>query len=213
VLSRLSRVSGIRQHSLSLGLRVFKYSTRVGPITPKQRRPLSLPDNPMIDAVDRGIIERVWADARATNQSIAERLSLSEASVRARINGLIKRNILRITCMRGVSVDERHVFAFLGLEVGGADIVEVAEQLARSPTTGFVGIVLGRYQIFATMLVSSPAELADFIANRVEPLRGVRKVHLTHAVKFLKYDDRWTLIVPGESPAAFPGGETGGIKG
>jgi Lrp/AsnC family transcriptional regulator for asnA, asnC and gidA len=194
VMTRLGRVAGVRQASVSLGLKVFKYATSVGPVLPRHRRLLQLPASSRIDELDHAIIERLWADARATNQEIARRLSISESGVRARIARLIDGNILRITAMRNAQVDPQHLFVFVGIETDGERTNEIGAQLAQLAATGFVGAVLGRYQIFAMALVGDAGELADLIGNRIERMRGVLKVHVAHAVQFVKYDHRWALI-------------------
>lgn len=194
VMTRLGRIAGVRHASVSLGLEVFKYATTVGPVLPRHHRLLPLPAGSRLDRVDRAIIERLWADARATNQEIAQRLSISEAGVRARIARLIEDNILRITAMRNAQVDAQHLFVFIGIETDGDWTNEVGAQLAQLEATGFVGAVLGRYQIFAMALVGDAAGLADLVGNRIERMRGVLKVHVAHAVQFVKYDHRWALI-------------------
>jgi len=195
VTRRLSRVAGIRSFALSLGLEMFKYTTVMGPLVARQQEPMRIAEGGPVDPTDKAIIEELWADARSTNQAIADRLGISESAVRARINALRQSNLIRITAMRNMRIDSGEVFASIGVEVEGRDIARVAAELAGLPDAGFVASVLGRYDILVMGLLGSAGELSKLLTSRIERLDGVRKVHTSQVMSFVKYDHHWTAIL------------------
>jgi Lrp/AsnC family transcriptional regulator, leucine-responsive regulatory protein len=197
VTGRLSRVAGIRSFALSLGLDMFKYTTVMGPLIRQQRpqQPMRIADGGPVDATDKAIIEELWSDARSTNQAIADRLGISESAVRARVNALRQGNLIRITAMRNMRIDSGEVFASIGVEVEGRDIARVAAELAGLPDAGFVASVLGRYDILVMGLMGSASELSKLLTSRIERLDGVRKVHTSQVMSFVKYDHHWSAIL------------------
>ena len=96
--------------------------------------------------------------------------------------------------MRNMRMESGSVFASIGVEVAGREVETVAAELAALPETGFVAIVLGRYDILVMGLLGNPGELERLLAERIEPLSGVSKVHTSQVLGFVKYDVRWTAL-------------------
>ncbi|MAC34771.1 MAG: hypothetical protein CME38_14385 [Haliea sp.] len=195
-LEYLSRIPGIRRHTLSLGLSILKYSTEMGPLVPgpPSGEMIAIPEGGAMDRLDREIVNRLWIDPRMTNQRVASELAISESAVRARLQSLRERNVVHITAMRNMRMESGSVFASIGVEVAGREVETVAAELAALPETGFVAIVLGRYDILVMGLLGNPGELERLLAERIEPLSGVSKVHTSQVLGFVKYDVRWTAL-------------------
>ena len=195
VSETLSSVPGIRSFQLSLCLQIYKYGTGAGPLLSRPNPPMELPVTGMMDDLDKAIVARLWADPRSTNQAIASSLGLSESAVRVRINTMRKRNLIRITAMKNMRIESGQMFASIGVEVAGRDIVAVARDLATLPDTGFVATVLGRYHILVMGLLGSARELNELLARRIERIAGVQKVYTSQVLSFVKYDTRWTALI------------------
>lgn len=195
VSERLSAVPGIRSFQLSLCLQICKYGMDAGPLVSRPNPPMRLPATRRIDDLDNAIVARLWADPRSTNQAIASALGLSESAVRVRINAMRKRKLVRITAMKNMRIESGQMFASIGVEVTGRDIVAVARELADLPDTGFVATVLGRYHILVMGLLGSARELNELLARRIERIAGVQKVYTSQVLSFVKYDTRWNALM------------------
>lgn len=195
VTERLSRIPGIRSTSISLGMQMFKYTTAMGPLLKAHWPSQPIPASGPLDRTDREIIWRLWQEPRATNQAVADDLGLSESAVRARIQALRERKIIRITAMRNMRIEQGQVFASIGVEVAGREVEAVAADLAALADTGFVATVLGRYDILVMGLLGSAHQLSQLLTSRIERLPGVRKVHTSQVLSFVKYDHHWTAIL------------------
>ncbi|MBK6288831.1 MAG: Lrp/AsnC family transcriptional regulator [Gammaproteobacteria bacterium] len=195
VTQDLARVRGIRSLQLSLGLQTLKYATVMGPLIDRPQIPMRFPENGRVDNMDKAIIERLWIDARSTNQTIADELGVSESAVRVRINAMHDRNLIRITAMRNMRVEHGEMFASIGVEVAGRSVDDVARDLAALSNVGFVATVLGRYHILVMGLLGSAHELSELLMRQIERMPGVSKVHTSQVLNFVKYDYYWTTVI------------------
>lgn len=50
---------------------------------------------PLVDAIDRALLEQLGADARITNQSLAERVGIAPSTALARVRALRERGVIR----------------------------------------------------------------------------------------------------------------------
>ena len=76
---------------------------------------------------------------------------------------------------------------------------------------GFVGLMLGRFDILAITMVRDTEHLAEFVHRNITGLPGVRRTESTLGVNFVKHDYRMARIVgqekvdqenrPGTGPA------------
>ncbi len=193
VKQELAAISGIRSCHPSLVLDVMKYETGSGPVS-AGRPALEIPTGAAIDEVDRRIIERLWENARDTNENIALTLGLSESTVRMRINQLRARNIIHTTAIRNMAIGTDAIFVMLGLEVAGGAYEAVAEALSVMRQVHFVATVLGRHEMMAQLLVRNTSELSDLLNGAIASIPGIRSVTCAQALKIVKFDYRWTIL-------------------
>lgn len=149
-----------------------------------------------LDEVDHRIIEWLSRDARTSNRRIAAGLGVTEGTVRARIKRLVDDKLIRITAITNIDRLANPMLAFIWIDVDkSADADGVARQLARLPRLGFVGKMLGRFDILAITMVQHTEELTDFIHQEISGIDGVHRTDVTLGVKFIKHDYRISRIV------------------
>ena len=123
-------------------------------------------------------------------------LGVTEGTVRGRIKRMEEENLIRITAVTNIDYFSNPSLGFIwiGLE-RSSQAQEVAAQLAANPGVGFVGIMLGRFDILAITMVQSNEELSTFIHEHISSIVGVRQTESTLGVKFIKHDYRMSRIV------------------
>ncbi len=149
-----------------------------------------------LDELDRRIVEGLSADARTSNRKIAAELGITEGTVRSRIKRMEAEGQLRITAMTNIARLRNPILAYIWIEVersGQCDAL--AEHLAGVPEIGFVGKMLGRFDLLAITLVQDNAELASFLHREISGLPGVRRTECSLGVNFVKHDYRMSRIV------------------
>lgn len=132
-----------------------------GPVT----RPRSLDD------VDRGIIEALQANGRASFRSIASRVGVGEATVRARYAKLVEDGILQVTGVTnplGLGFD---AMALLGINTAGAP-EPVADVLSGWEETSYVVVTAGRFDVLVELVCVDRRHLLD-LTTRIREVPGV----------------------------------------
>lgn len=149
-----------------------------------------------LDEADLAIVERLSLDARVSNREIAERLGVTEGTVRARVKRMEEEKLIRITAVTNIDRFKDAALAYIWIEVERSGQTKaVAEQLAGITELGFVGVMLGRSDILAITMVRNAEHLADFVHQRISVVEGVRGAHSTLGVNFIKHDYRMARIV------------------
>ena len=149
-----------------------------------------------LDEADLAIVERLSLDARVSNREIAERLGVTEGTVRARVKRMEEEKLIRITAVTNIDRFKDAALAYIWIEVERSGQTKaVAEQLAGITELGFVGVMLGHSDILAITMVRNAEHLAEFVHQRISVVEGVRGAHSTLGVNFIKHDYRMARIV------------------
>ena len=75
----------------------------------------------------------------------------------------------------------------------------IARQMAAMREFGFVGLMMGRFDILGITMVRNAEHLAKFVHENVSVLEGVRRTESTLSVNFVKHDYRMSRIVNGKA--------------
>jgi Lrp/AsnC family transcriptional regulator for asnA, asnC and gidA len=133
-----------------------------------RRGPVSAPRR--IDALDQGIIEALQENGRESFRAIAARLSVSEATVRARYGRLCDDDILQVvgvTNPLGLGFEQ----ALIGLKTTGSP-QPVADEIASWAEADYVVVTAGQYDLVVEIVAAGRRALLD-VTNRMRELDGV----------------------------------------
>ncbi len=151
-----------------------------------------------LDDLDRAILDLLAENARTSNREIAQALSVAEGTVRGRIKSLQDENIIRITAVTNLIDVETPLMSYVGVRAELDQVQRVASKLADLDEIRFVATMLGRFDLLAITVVSSPDELISLVNDTIMPIRGVRHVETSLSIRSLKYDYRWGRILNGK---------------
>ena len=129
------------------------------------RRPSSLDD------LDIQIIEALQANGREPFRSLAQRLGVSEATIRNRYGRLTESGVLQVTAVTNPLGLGYESMAMLGVRVDGPP-EHVADVLAQWKEAIYVVIVAGRFDVLVELVCNDRGELLELI-NRLRSLDGV----------------------------------------
>jgi Lrp/AsnC family transcriptional regulator for asnA, asnC and gidA len=149
----------------------------------ERRGPVTRPRK--LDAIDIGLIEALQRNGREAFRSIARRLGVSEATIRARYSRLCADNILQVT---GVTNQLGLGFegAMVGVRTAGPP-EPVADEVARWAEADYVVLTTGQFDLLVEIVCSDRRHLLD-VTNRLRVLDGV-----TSTETFL-YLDMWKQL-------------------
>ena len=113
---------------------------------------------PVLDVIDKALIEQLERDGRATYADLAPRVGLSQPAVRTRVQRLIESGAVTI----GTIVDPESLglaeACGIGVKVVGS-MLEASGTIATLPDIGFVAITAGRWDVIGTVICASRHEL------------------------------------------------------
>ncbi len=149
-----------------------------------------------LDRVDQQIVAHLGHDARTSNQLIAEQVGVTEGTVRSRIKRMVEDKQIRITAVTNIDRYSDAAIAYVWVEVERSEqAAEVAGKMAAMKEFGFVGLMMGRYDILGITMVRDTEQLARFVHRHISTLDGVRRTESTLSVNFVKHDYRMSRIV------------------
>jgi Lrp/AsnC family transcriptional regulator for asnA, asnC and gidA len=141
-------------------LRVAEPEPRRGPIAPARR----------VDDLDRRIIEALQGNGRESFRSIAARLGVSEATVRARYGRLTGEGILQVVAVTnplGLGYEQ----ALVGIKTSGPPDY-VADAITRWPEADYVVVTAGQFDLVVEVVAADRRHLLD-LTNRMRALDSV----------------------------------------
>ena len=139
-----------------------------------------------LDDIDRALIDSLVIDGRASYASLARRIGMSQAAVKARVNRLLNSGVIHILGR----IDPRALgygeFAYCLVDVQGA-VASAAERLAEMEEAAFVLILAGARGLFVEFRARDARHLDDAIERaRSDP--QVRGIDASSLVAYIKQD-------------------------
>jgi Lrp/AsnC family transcriptional regulator, regulator for asnA, asnC and gidA len=128
----------------------------------------------MLDNTAKNIIKLLKHDARTTNKKIADKLNVSEGTVRNRIKRLIDDNILKLSGLTSPDKDSNNHLVMLGISLAASkDLQNKATKIAALPGVKSVAITTGRYDLLVEVWVEVKSGLINFLSNDLAKIDGV----------------------------------------
>jgi len=115
-------------------------------------------------------------DGRESFHKIAESLSLSEGTVRNRINGMINEGVLEIRGQVDLEALEGYDMVQIGIKLSTMDLVGKGEEISKLPSVLNVLVITGRFDLMATVLIRKGKSLADFYLQEMKKVKDVQSV-------------------------------------
>ncbi len=145
----------------------------------------------MIDAIDCKIIELLQKDGRIANTDIAKKIGISEATVRSRLDRLVKEDYIQIVA---VSDPTKLGFKIVGNIRIYADIKkmdQIIKQLQKLKSLWFIVQSTGGTGIDTEFVVRDMEELNTLIFEKINRIDGVIRTETALYLKYIKRQYDW----------------------
>ncbi|MDI6725752.1 MAG: Lrp/AsnC family transcriptional regulator [Smithellaceae bacterium] len=126
-----------------------------------------------IDENSLAIIKHL-REGRKSFQKIAEDLSITENTVRARVNRLIEEGVLDIAGLVDPEVLPEHRLVLVGIKLSTMELVKKGEEFSKLRGVVSVCVVTGRYDLMLTVLLSDAYDLLQFYTEEVSRIQDVQ---------------------------------------
>lgn len=149
-----------------------------------------------LDTLDKELIRLLCKDGQAPVADLAKRLSVTTPTVRTRVKRLIKSGLLRIAGSINTQNHPELISALVAMKVQSfGKLEEVLQKLESIDQVIWAGVVTGRYDIFAEVVVAGGiAELHALITNIIP---RVGKVVQTETFVLTRSTKKWISMPQG----------------
>ena len=125
-----------------------------------------------IDRTNIGIIRHL-RDGRKSYKEIAEDLSVTENTVRSRVQQMTREGVLTITGRIDAEKIPGHRMLMVGIKLDTMNLVKKGEEFSRLKGVVSVAVVTGRYDLILTVLLSEEFGLLEFYTQEVDKIEEV----------------------------------------
>lgn len=145
-----------------------------------------------LDDIDLQILDVLQVDARTSLVRLAQSLGVSDTTVRARIDRLVRRFGVRFV----VDIDPKELgmlYFYLGVRVQGPAMTRAVARMSGLPEIIFLGRTVGGYDLLAEMVCRDNVDMVRML-DEIRSIPGVTQVD-THTVLTIEKENwRFTAL-------------------
>ena len=127
------------------------------------------------DEINLEIIKQL-RDGRKSFKSIAEELSVSENTIRARVGKLAEEGVLEISGLVDPESLPGHSAVIVGVKLQSTDLIKKGEEFSKLRGVVSVSVVTGRFDLILLVLLKEGFGLLEFYTEEVAKIKGVQSV-------------------------------------
>ena len=155
----------------------------------------------LVDELDLAIVRQLQADGRKSYTEIAQKLGVSEGTIRNRVSRLVEEQVLHIVGMVDPYQLGMDAPALIGVTLQADDWNPAVETIAKFEEVSYLVLVSGEFDLIVEVLCRDRDHLADFLNEKLRRLPGVDRTQTFTILRTYKmaYGARPT-IAPMEQP-------------
>jgi Lrp/AsnC family transcriptional regulator, regulator for asnA, asnC and gidA len=115
-------------------------------------------------------------DGRKSFKTIAEELSVSENTIRARVGKLAEEGVLDISGLVDPESLPGHGTVLVGVKLQSMDLIKKGEEFSKLRGVVSVSVVTGRFDLILLVLLKEGFGLLEFYTQEVAKIKGVQSV-------------------------------------
>ena len=127
-----------------------------------------------LDDIDLQILDALQVNARTSFVQLAQSLGVSDTTVRARIDRLVRRFGVRFV----VDIDPKELgmlYFYLGVRVQGPAMTRAVHRMSELPEIIFLGRTVGGYDLLAEMVCRDNSHMVRML-DEIRSIAGVTQV-------------------------------------
>jgi len=128
--------------------------------------------------IDRTNLEIIMQlrNGRKSFKTIAEELSVSENTIRARVTKLTEEGVLEISGLVDPESLPGHGAVIVGVKLQSMDLIKKGEEFSKLRGVVSVSVVTGRFDLILLVLLKEGFGLLEFYTDEVAKVKGVQSV-------------------------------------
>lgn len=145
---------------------------------------------PILDDVNKHIIDQLQQDGRMSYAALAKKIGLSEAAARQRVQRMLDAGMMQIVAVTDPLTLGFHRQVMIGMKVEG-DMRAVAEKIAQIPEVDYVVVCAGSYDILAELVCTDDEHLLGLLNDKIRTIDGVQSTETYVYLKLAKQTYAW----------------------
>ena len=145
----------------------------------------------MIDGIDCEIIRLLQKDGRIANTDIAKKVGISEATVRSRLDRLVKENYIQIVAVSNPMKLGFKIVGNIRIYVEIKKMDQIIKKLQRLKPLWFIVQSTGGTGIDTEFVVRDMDELNELIFENINRIDGVIRTETSLFLKYIKRQYDW----------------------
>jgi Lrp/AsnC family transcriptional regulator for asnA, asnC and gidA len=145
---------------------------------------------PILDDVNKRIIDQLQRDGRMSYATLAKQIGLSEAAARQRVQRMLDTGVMQIVAVTDPLTLGFRRQVMIGMKVEG-DMRKVAEQLAAIAEVDYVVVCAGGYDLLAEMVCVDDDHLLSLLNDQIRSIPGVTTTETFVYLKLAKQTYAW----------------------
>jgi len=155
-----------------------------------------------MDEISTKIIIQLQRDGRTPNTAIARRLRIAEATVRKRIDRLVKEKVIWVRAWPDPLKIGYTVIVNIDVRVNPPAIESVAARLAAFPEIYFLGVCTGEFDLHASAAFRSNEHMYEFITKRLSRVPGIANTSTGIVMRVVKREPPTPVLSKSISPSS-----------
>lgn len=144
-----------------------------------------------LDRIDRQIIALLQEDGRIPNTEIAKQVGVSEATVRSRVNRLIREEFVQIVAVSDPIKLGFGIVGTLRIQVDVSKTEHVTRELEKLKPIWFIVNTTGGTDIVTEFITKSLDDLNELIFNQINRIDGIKGTETNIFLKYVKRRYDW----------------------
>ena len=128
-----------------------------------------------IDTINLSIIKHL-RDGRKSFRDIAKELSVSENTIRSRVQRLTEAGVLDISGLVNPELMNGHRVVMVGVKLKSMNLVQKGEEFSKLRGVVSVSVVTGRFDLILVVMLKPGFDLLEFYTEEVSKLSDVQSV-------------------------------------
>jgi Lrp/AsnC family transcriptional regulator for asnA, asnC and gidA len=145
---------------------------------------------PILDDVNKRIIEQLQRDGRMSYATLAKKIGLSEAAARQRVQRMLDSGVMQIVAVTDPLTLGFHRQVMIGMKVEG-DMRVVADKVAAIAEVDYVVICAGSYDVLAELVCADDEHLLSLLNDKIRAIEGVVSSETFVYLKLAKQTYAW----------------------
>jgi len=149
----------------------------------------------ILDQVDCRMIRLLQKDGRISNTEIAKNIGISEATVRTRLNLLIKEEFIQIVAVSNPMKLGFDIVGNIRIHVEIKKMDKIISELKKLKPLWFIVQTTGGAGIDTEFVVKSLDELNDLLFEKINKIEGIIRAETTLFLKYIKRQYDWGTAI------------------